>query len=49
MKAQEEKIARLSKPAEQLRREARDIIVRARDATRVLMREGIIPPLPAGA
>jgi malate dehydrogenase (oxaloacetate-decarboxylating) len=46
MKAQEEGIARLSKSAEQVYQEARLVIQRARDATRALMHEGIIPPVP---
>jgi malate dehydrogenase (oxaloacetate-decarboxylating) len=46
MKAQEEGVARLVKSAEQVYQEARAMIQRARDATHVLMREGIIPPAP---
>lgn len=46
MKAQEEGVARLTKSAEQVYREARAVIQRARDATQILMREGIIPPAP---
>lgn len=46
MKAQQQGIARLSKSAEQLYQEARTQILRARDATHLLMREGIIPPVP---
>ena len=46
MKAQQQGIARLSKTAEQVYQEARTIIRRAREGTAVLMREGIIPPVP---
>lgn len=46
MKAQEEGVARLVKSAEQIYQEARAVIQRARDGTHVLMREGIIPPVP---
>jgi malate dehydrogenase (oxaloacetate-decarboxylating) len=46
MKAQEEGVARLAKSAEQVYQEARAVIQRARDATHVLMREGVIPPAP---
>ncbi|MGE5193985.1 MAG: NAD(P)-dependent malic enzyme [Deltaproteobacteria bacterium] len=46
MKAQEEGVARLSKSADQVYREAHRVIQQARAATQVLMREGIIPPPP---
>lgn len=46
MKAQQQGIARLSKSAEQVYEEARSIIQRAREATRLLMREEIIPSVP---
>jgi len=49
MKAQEEGVARLTKSAEEVYREARAVIQRARDATQILMREGIIPPAPEPA
>ena len=44
MKAQEQGVAALTKTEEELHREASNIIRRARDATQVLMREGIITP-----
>lgn len=46
MKAQQQGIARLAKPAGEVYEEARSIIQRAREATGLLMREGIIPPVP---
>lgn len=46
MKAQQQGIARLSKSAGQIYEEARAVIQRARDATHLLMREQIIPPVP---
>lgn len=46
MKAQEQGIARLTKSRELVYQEARAVIQRARDATRMLMREGIIAPPP---
>jgi malate dehydrogenase (oxaloacetate-decarboxylating) len=46
MKAQEEGVARLTKSARQVYDEARAVIQRARDGTHVLMREGVIPPVP---
>lgn len=46
MQAQQQGIARLSKSAEQVYEEAYTVIRRARDATHLLMREGIIPPIP---
>lgn len=49
MKAQEEGVARLTKTAEQVYQEARAVIQRSRDATSLMMREGIIPPVPKGA
>jgi malate dehydrogenase (oxaloacetate-decarboxylating) len=44
MKAQEQGLARLSKSREQLHGEARRIIYQAREATRLLMQEGLIAP-----
>ncbi len=46
MKAQEQGIARLSKTREQLYEEASAIIRQAREATQLLMREGLIAPAP---
>jgi malate dehydrogenase (oxaloacetate-decarboxylating) len=46
MKAQEQGIAGLSRTAEQLHAEAAAIIERARESVRVLMNEGLIPPVP---
>ncbi len=46
MKAQEQGIARLQKPREQLYEEASSIIRQAREATQCLMREGFIAPAP---
>ena len=46
MKAQEQGIARLSKTSEQLYEEASKIIREAREATQLLMREGLIPRAP---
>lgn len=46
LKAQQQGIARLTKPSEQIYEEARSLIQRARAGTQVLMREGIIPPVP---
>jgi hypothetical protein len=46
MKAQEQGIARLSKTPEQLSAEATRIIAQARDTTRLLMKEGLIPGVP---
>jgi len=46
MKAQEQGIARLSKAREQLYEEASKIIREAREATQLLMREGLIPRAP---
>jgi malate dehydrogenase (oxaloacetate-decarboxylating) len=43
LKAQEQGLARLTKTADELRREAVGIIQRARDMTRVLQEEGIVP------
>jgi malate dehydrogenase (oxaloacetate-decarboxylating) len=47
LKAQERGLARLAKDAHHLHEEATRIIGTARAATRVLMREGLIPPRPA--
>lgn len=47
LKAQQQGIARLTKPAEQIYEEARALIQRARFGTQILMREGIIPPVPS--
>jgi malate dehydrogenase (oxaloacetate-decarboxylating) len=46
MKAQQQGVARLKKSAEQVYDEAHSTIRRARDATRIMMRDGIIPPAP---
>jgi len=46
MKAQEQGIARLSKTSEQLYEEASRIIREAREATQLLMKEGLIPRAP---
>jgi malate dehydrogenase (oxaloacetate-decarboxylating) len=46
MKAQAEGVAGLSKDRAALYEEAKQIILNARDATAVLMREGLIPPVP---
>jgi len=48
MKAQEEGVAVLSKDRESLHEEARQINLCAREGTAVLMREGIVSPLPEG-
>lgn len=47
LSAQEEGVARLTRSREQLEHGAREIIGRAREMTAVLMREGLIPPVPA--
>jgi malate dehydrogenase (oxaloacetate-decarboxylating) len=44
MKAQQQGIARLTKPSERIYGEARTLIHRARAGTHVMMREGVIPP-----
>lgn len=49
MKAQLEGIARYARTADQLYNEARATILRARDASRVLLEAGIIPPIPEPA
>ena len=46
MKAQEEGVAKLSKDKASLHEEAKQIIFSAREATAVLMREGIIASVP---
>jgi malate dehydrogenase (oxaloacetate-decarboxylating) len=46
MKAQEEGVARLTKDETSLFEEAKQIILSAREATAILMREGIIAPVP---
>jgi len=46
MKAQEQGLARVAKTAEQLHQDATQVIRQAREATRLLMRDGIIPCLP---
>ncbi|MBI2370805.1 MAG: hypothetical protein HYV08_11320 [Deltaproteobacteria bacterium] len=46
MTAQEQGIARLSKPREQVHAEAAKVMWEARETTRVLMREGLIPEPP---
>jgi malate dehydrogenase (oxaloacetate-decarboxylating) len=46
MMAQEEGIAGLSRTREQLERAARSAIATAREATHILMREGLILPVP---
>ena len=46
MKAQEQAIAKLKKPREQLYADAIKTITQARDATQLLMREGIISQAP---
>jgi malate dehydrogenase (oxaloacetate-decarboxylating) len=46
MKAQEQGLALLKKSAEQIYAEARKMIEQARLCTQVLMREGVIPPVP---
>jgi malate dehydrogenase (oxaloacetate-decarboxylating) len=47
MKAQEQKVARLTKTAEQLHWEAAEIIQRARELARVLQTGTVIPPMRA--
>ena len=46
MKAQEEGVARLTKDETSLFEEAKQIILSARESTAILMREGIIAPVP---
>jgi malate dehydrogenase (oxaloacetate-decarboxylating) len=46
MQAQRQGVAALTKSAEQIQEEARAIIHRARQATELLMREKLIPPVP---
>ena len=46
MTAQEQGIARLALTAEQVHEQAAAIIERARESVRVLMNEGLIPPVP---
>jgi malate dehydrogenase (oxaloacetate-decarboxylating) len=48
MKAQEQGLARLPKTRERLYEEASKTIREAREATRLLMRAGFIPPAPEG-
>jgi len=45
-KAQEQGVARLSKSKEDLYEEAAKVMGQAREATRLLMREGLIPAPP---
>jgi len=47
MKAQEQGVARLSIPYEELLSKARDTIAQAQEMTRFLMEKEIIPPVPA--
>lgn len=49
VKAQQQGLAALSTPAEQIHREARAVIQQARDATHLLMREQLIRPVPPTA
>lgn len=48
IKACEEGLARIEKEKETLLADARRVIAGARDATHLLMREGLIPPPPSG-
>jgi hypothetical protein len=46
MQAQAQGIARLAKDHQVLYEEARELMLKAREATQVLMREGLIPSVP---